>query len=184
VVVELPVPGEPVNPLLLENESIRELFLVDGDNLLQLTNFRRSDTNLGAQTLPSGKERILFVASADPFGANSRDQCQIFSIDRLGGDLRQLTFFAPGVQSRSGCFYYRPPGCTTSIVAIDPDSSAVVMYSSCDPVGTNPFGGQVFAMRLDGSGMQQLTETSGLVLNPDGSVFGQLPGPVAYGPQG
>jgi hypothetical protein len=47
-------------------------------------------------------------------------------------------------------------------------------------LGTNPNGGQVFAMRPDGSRLRQLTDTRGLVVGADGSVTANLPGPWAY----
>jgi hypothetical protein len=55
-----------------------------------------------------------------------------------------------------------------------------VFYSSCDPLGTNPNGGQAFAMCPDGTGLQQLTHTRGMVNEPDGSVSVELPGPFAF----
>jgi hypothetical protein len=56
--------------------------------------------------------------------------------------------------------------------------------SSCDPVGGNPFGDQIFAMRPDGSGLRQLTATRGLTTDPDGTVHVELPGPFAYARRG
>ena len=58
-------------------------------DLLQLTNFRRIDTRDGGVDVDS--QHVYFSASADPRGTNSSENCQIFSIDRLGTDLRQLT---------------------------------------------------------------------------------------------
>jgi len=37
-------------------------------------------------------------------------------------------------------------------------------------------------MRPDGSGLRQLTHTRGLLIQPGGTVIGELPGPMAYGP--
>ena len=48
----------------------------------------------------------------------------------------------------------------------DSKTRTVVFYSSCDPLGTNPFGGQLFAMRPDGSDLRQLTHTRGVVTTP------------------
>jgi hypothetical protein len=33
-------------------------------------------------------------------------------------------------------------------------TKAVVFQSSCDPLGANHYGGQLFAMRADGSGLR------------------------------
>jgi hypothetical protein len=41
---------------------------------------------------------------------------------------------------------------------------------ACDPLGSNPYGVQMFAMRPDGSGLRQLTAARGLVGEADGTV--------------
>jgi len=55
-----------------------------------------------------------------------------------------------------------------------------VFESSCDPLDANPDGGQLFAMRLDGRGLRQLTDAAGITSYPDGSLRIELPGPFAY----
>jgi WD40-like Beta Propeller Repeat len=72
----LSVPGAPVNRL---NDPrwrfpIAEVFLQDGKNLVQLTNFRRVDTFLGF--LNPTRTRAFFLASADPLGTNPDGYCQ------------------------------------------------------------------------------------------------------------
>ena len=48
--------------------------------------------------------------------------------------------------------------------------------------GTNPNGSQVFTMRWNGSGLQQVTHTRGTTTAADGSVVEvEIPGPVAHG---
>jgi len=54
-----------------------------------------------------------------------------------------------------------------------------VFHSGCDPFGTNPTGGQAFAMRPDGRGLRQLTFARGMVEGADGSLSVELPGPFA-----
>lgn len=49
----------------------------------------------------------------------------------------------------------------------DTQTDDLLFYSSCDPFGTPPYGGQIFAMHLDGTGLRQLTDTQGYI--PDGS---------------
>ena len=39
---------------------------------------------------------------------------------------------------------------------------------------------QIFAIRPDGSGLRQLTDTGGVTTNPDGGVRVEVPGPYAY----
>jgi hypothetical protein len=54
--------------------------------------------------------------------------------------------------------------------AQDPETDALVFDTTCDPLGTNPYGIQMFAMRPDGSGLRQLTDARGLVREADGTV--------------
>ena len=85
------VPGMPLNPLPGITTDIREVFITDGANVLQLTNFQRTDTAT-YEILSVDGERVFFTASVDPpLGTNPLEVCQIFSVDALGADLRQLT---------------------------------------------------------------------------------------------
>ena len=59
-------------------------------------------------------------------------------------------------------------------------TGTVLFASSCDPVGGNPFGDQLFAMRPDGTGLRQLTNARGMTTDPDGTVHVELPGPEVY----
>jgi hypothetical protein len=63
---------------------------------------------------------------------------------------------------------------------VDRVTGTVLFGSSCDPVGANPFGEQLFAMRLDGSGLRQLTATRGMTTDSDGTVRVEMVGPFAY----
>jgi len=178
------VPGEPTNDPPLDLPGIREIFVVDeGKNILQLTNFGRQDT-LSA-VVDVDREHVYFNASADPLGTNPSLNCQIFSIDRLGANLRQLTNFHEIEHSVQGCLFAalgRGCGVYFPLVGQDPRSRTLVLYSDCDPLGTNPNGAQIFAMQPDGSGLRQLTDSRGLVFESDGTIIGELPGPWAYGP--
>jgi hypothetical protein len=159
-----------------------EVFLLDHANLLQLTHFHRQDTSRA--TVDVDGERVFFIASANPpesGGGNPSENCQIFSIDRLGTNLRQLTDFNPEGHSALGCTFGGgpPPGCNIEPGRQDPVTRALVFPSSCDPFGMNPNGEQVFAMHPDGSGLQQLTDTRGITTEADGTVDVELPGPFA-----
>jgi hypothetical protein len=165
----------------------REAFLVDGKNLVQLTNFHRSDTipgGLGGAGL-FVRGRMLLLATANDTGENPHELCQLFSIDTLGtpSSLRQLTHlpFDGRPSSSLGCVY-EPPGCgiVTLSTAADGPTGTVLFSASCDPVGANPFGDQIFAMRPDGTGLRQLTNARGMTIDPDGTVHVELPGPFAY----
>jgi hypothetical protein len=168
---------------------------------LQLTRFDRVDTGhpaaaVSAQAfLSADGQRVFFTASADPEGKNPTETCQLFSIDSLGADLQQLTLFRTDPHSEYGCNSYvaAQGGCFIAAVNADRASSqdavlgTLVFYSSCDPFGTTPNGGQLYAMKPDGmepdgSGLRQLTSARGMVIAADGSVDVELPGPHAYGP--
>ncbi len=173
------LPGEPVNNPGTRG-GIVEVFAVEGDDLLQLTNFHRSDTS--TPLLSPDRQRIFFVASADPFGTNPTTNCQIFSVDRIGADLRQLTSFSQDGTSENGCFFGPPPGCAVAFLGQDAQTHTLVTYSSCDPFGSNPYGSQIFAIRPDGSGLRQLTRLRGVVVAED-SITVELPGPFAFSVQ-
>ena len=179
----LNVPGTPVNPVPGLEFPIAEVFLQDGRNLVQLTNFHRTDTFIGFPT----PGRAFFLASADPVGLNKGGFCQIFSVNTRGRDLRQVTRLdarrcGPLPPARNvGCFhtvgigygYYR-------VIFQDAATKAVVFDSACDPLGANQRGYQLFAIRPDGDGLRQLTDASGYKFNPDGSFRAEHAGPFAY----
>jgi len=170
----------PVNSVF--GGAVTELFVSDGKNLLQLTNFGRVDTGVA---LSFARGRVFFIASANlPPGENPAGICQIFSINTHGGGLRQLTHLPPdGRAPDAGCLNEGPGVCTIdrdSGVVTDRVTGTVLFGSSCDPVGRNPSGGQLFAMRGDGSGLRQLTVTRGMTIDPDGTVHAENPGPFAY----
>jgi len=77
---------------------------------------------------------------------------------------------------------YAPPGCgiVNISTAADRFSGTLLFSSSCDPVGANPFGSQIFAMRPDGTGLRQLTNARGMTTDSDGSIRVELAGPFAY----
>jgi hypothetical protein len=82
---------------------VLELFLVDGKNLVQLTNFRRADTHISGVENLVARGRVFFVASADPLRENPDGVCQLFSINERGGDLRQLTHLPSDGRAPLGC---------------------------------------------------------------------------------
>src|SRR5262249_41451174 len=127
-----------------------------------------------------------FSASANtPFVAsNPSESCQLFSIDRTGADVRQLTTFSEVTQAESslGCLFTHGPGCAFALVAQDANTRRLIFYSNCDLLGTKVLGAQIFAMSRDGTDIEQLTDARGLVNQSDGTVLGELPGPQAYGP--
>jgi cysteine-rich repeat protein len=159
-----------------------ELFLREGKNLVQLTNFGRGDTGSALASIARG--RVFFAASANPVGENPAEICQVFSVNTRGGDLRQLTRLPSDGRPNFGCLN----GPATKMCTIDRDHGVVadqvtgtlLFSSSCDPVGRNPFGDQLFAMRPDGSGLRQLTAARGRDILPDGTLRFEIVGPFAY----
>ena len=176
--------------------AILEVFVVDGDNLLQLTNFGLDDT-LFALTSADG-QRVIFNSSADPCvdgsypkcsASNPNRNCQLFSIDRTGGDLRQLTAFEDTVADpklqQMGCTYnaWRVDrrGCSADFFFEDLQTETFVFHSSCNPFGPPSFvGAQIYAMRPDGSGLRALTALRGIFTDSDGFLATELPLPVGY----
>lgn len=102
-VLDLSLPGTPVNGRPGEPATHNEVFVLAGKTLLQLTNFNRNDTL--SEILTADRRRAVFRASADPLGTNGSENCQLFSIDTLGAHLRQLTHFRDGEQEHA------PNGC-------------------------------------------------------------------------
>lgn len=187
IVGSAPVAGEPENPF--GDNPVRELFVSDARNLLQLTAFHRTDTSITVPLVSTDRRRVFFTASADPAGTNTAHACQIFSIGPLGEDLRQLTAFTLPAPSDLGCWATRQAdGCRTDFgfaerQAQDAQTGTLIFNSSCNPLGqANPDSEQIFAMRPDGSGMRQVTHARGLGTAADGSVEADLPGPWGYGP--
>ena len=81
--------------------AVAEVFLLDGKKLVQLTNFRRDDTDQTGGFIARG--RALFGASANPLGENPDEICQLFSIDTFGVHLRQLTHLPWDGRPPTGC---------------------------------------------------------------------------------
>jgi hypothetical protein len=187
------VAGGGTNLINLESSdgTYQEIFIIDGKRLLQLTDFRRQDTSRVFLT-PDGR-RAFLRASADPLGTNPSGTCQLFSIDTLGAHLRQVTHFREGEPFAAGqespnssnfCDSWGAlpalPGCSIGEAYQDPVTRTAVFYSSCNPFGTNPYGGQVFAIQPDGSQLRQLTSARGRVIEDNGEFTVELPGPITY----
>ena len=175
-------------PVIVDGSAVLDVFLLDGDNLVQLTAFGRTD--ITDAVLSADGRRVFFNASADACaegkyntctGSNPFRNCQIFSVDRTGGDLRQLTAFDEGGISTLGCYYdARGQGCAANLLAQDPHTGTLVFYSNCNPFGVSGFrGSQIYAMRPNGTGLRQLTATRGR-FSDNGFDAIELPGQLAY----
>ncbi len=176
-VVVLPLPGQTAGPDGLPLAGPAELFLLDGKRVLQLTNFGFGNT-VG---FLSGR-RIFAVTPADPLGTNPLGRGQIFSMNQVGGDLRQLTCFDHPGRQDPDC---RPGGGTCSVnndfATRDPVTGSLLFVGNCDPSFRSQ---QLFAARGDGTGLRQLTAFRGMEVTPEGAVVVELPGPIAYSGDG
>jgi hypothetical protein len=182
IVSQFVVTGARVNIVTVHfpDRGVNELLRIDGDNVLQLTNFGRGDTGAGGSAGHIYRGRAIFLASANPTGENPAEICQIFSVDTLARHPpRQLTHLPSDARGSAGC-RSSETACDIANVFLDRITGTVLFLSSCDPVGGNPFGDQLFAMRPDGTGLRQLTAARGMTTDPDGTVHVELPGPVAY----
>jgi hypothetical protein len=201
-VVPKAVPGAPLEPDARITEAanvayrgvedgIAEVYVAarkdparpeSAEEVLQLTSFGRPDTGL-ARHLDADEQTVVFFASADPFGTNPLENCQLFSIDTLGGNLRQLTQWNEGEHSPRGCTGAGgiAPDCLVEGFEVEPrpGPDTVIFETSCDQFGKNLNSG-LFAMRTDGTGLRRLTHTRGAEFYPDGTVSVELAGTWNY----
>lgn len=175
--------GSATGPPIFKGLLPLELFAFDGSNLLQLTNFGRADTGLNGSLVGPDGEHVFFTASANFGTNNSSENCQIFSVDRLGSDLRQLTDFHTTEHSVVGCSSYPSiQACAPFLYAQDAINGTLVFSSGCDLSETHRSSSQIFSVRPDGSGLRQLTTLRGTFTDAEGFFHAELPGPAAYGP--
>jgi hypothetical protein len=166
----LPGTAENAHPELGLNDVL-ELFVQSKDDVVQVTRLDRIDTFPGALTRDG--RRALFDASTNRLGTNPQQTCQMFSVDTLGGDLQQLTFF--DACDDLGCI-----GDALAPVAYDLERDVIVLESYCDLTGHGAFGDQIYTTRLDGSDLRQVSSARRVVTEADGSVSVELPGYLTY----
>lgn len=127
-----------------------ELFVLDRSNgqITQLTNDPAPNSgSVSAVAIAGSGNRIAFVANTDPLGTNPNNLDQLFTIDRTGGNLLQITSFATAA-SFGG-------------LSISDDGTRIAFSASADPTGGNAdLGSEVFAIAYDGTGLRQLTTTA------------------------
>jgi hypothetical protein len=184
--IRLSLSGTPVKHRPAGDGPITEVFVRDGENLRQLTNFRCQDGRV-PQHRPDA--RVL-----PGLGRPARYQPQRKLPAVLHWHSRWRQIAAPGDPLHLAGPYHRAGmrRCRLGVSGL-PDrkrvlpcgpsisvTKAIVFESTCDRFHVNPFGDQLFAMRPDGGGLRQLTDASGMTTNPDGSFRVELPGPYAY----
>jgi len=102
--------------------------------------------------------RVAFVSSSDPLGANPSKLTQLFIIGSDGRGLAQLTH-----STEAGRFLG---------VAISDDAERLVFSCDSDLTGENPDGlAQVFRVDADGSGLEQLAEGAEPDISGNGSTI-------------
>ncbi|MCU0224581.1 MAG: hypothetical protein MUF27_11030 [Acidobacteria bacterium] len=125
-----------------------ELFVMrrDGTGIVQLTNDPSPVAgSVGTVVIAGNGLKILFSANLDPFGTNPQNRTQLFSINRDGSGLKQLTAFATGGIGK---------------FSISDDGTKIAFGYDGDPLGANAdLGGEIFAMDGDGTNLRQLTTT-------------------------
>ena len=139
----------------------RELYAVDGDgsNLRQLTSATAGYSECDLAQISADGSVVVFHSTADLVGGGGPGESGIFKINPDGSGLVQLTNADTAV--------YAP--------RVDDSGQWVVFHSAWDPFGTNADGSrEVFRVRTDGSGLEQLTETSASSTYPDISGDGSL----------
>jgi len=184
VSVSTDVPGDAVNVVLPPIwESVWEVFAMDGTNVLQLTDFRRSDTSPIPPFFSPRDQRVYFTASADPLGSNPSHDCQMFSMQPVTRDLRQVTLVHGGGDPIAGCAFgvgVGADGCASGFAMggtppQNPATGTIYFWSQCDPLGLNPNGQNLFAIQPDGTGLHQVTNARGFVRGADRTVEVEMP---------
>jgi Tol biopolymer transport system component len=138
----------PADPFGTNLDHGPELFVVaeDGTGLAQLTSEPAPDGGSVSQVLiAGGGNPVLFVANTDPLGTNAANSAQLFSIQRDGTALTQLTTFVDD---------------SLSSISVSDDGLRIVLVHNGDPLATNPdLGPELFAIDGDGMNLRQLTTT-------------------------
>lgn len=159
-------------------DGSEEIFAIgaDGSGLVQLTSAPTgSSTNPAAATDGSV---VVFDSDADLTGANVDASREIFTVDRSGTGVVQLTDGVAGTSSR------RP--------RVDAAGTWAVFESNADLDGGNPDGSyEVWRIRTDGSGLERLTGdplhgSGGADISADGTAitFETASDPLGSNPEG
>jgi Tol biopolymer transport system component len=128
-----------------------QIFVIhtDGTGLRQLT---QAEGRL--PSLSGDGALVAFVSAGDPLGENPQHRQQLFLMRTDGTGLQQLTHATSGdVGSLSA----------VSGPALSAEGTMVAFTATADLTGGNPDGSEeLFVVRSDGSGLRQLTVSSGV----------------------
>lgn len=142
-----------------------ELFTMarDGTSLTQVTNDPGPNAGAVVMTMMAGGgTKVAFASSSDPLASNPTHAQQIFLVNRNGTGLTQVTSFS------DADFTY---------LSVSDDATKIAFSSDANPFGTNADGNyDLFAINGDGTGLRQLTQTTGADVYEDSIVWVQLAG--------
>jgi Tol biopolymer transport system component len=141
-------PGDPVGQ---NHDRNVEVFVAlrDGTGLRQLT--QSTSGSSGSAVICGNGSKVVFTSVADLTGGNADHSQEIFVIGWDGTGLRQLTS--------------TPGSCGSP--HISDDGTRVVFTSSLDLTGGNAdLSSEVFAINADGTGLRQLTSSTGSSVAP------------------
>jgi len=134
------------NPTGGNHDGNVEIFVSfrDGTGIRQLTH--ATEGSSGTPVLCGNGSRIAFTSVANLTGGNADHSQELFVVDWDGAGLRQLT----NAQGDSDSPH------------ISDDGTKIVFTTEQNPLGTNPdLATEVFAINADGTGLRQLTNSSG-----------------------
>ncbi len=127
-----------------------ELFVMqsNGTQLSQLTNDPAVNAgSVSSATIAGNGLKIAFVANTNPLGTNPAQRPQLFTINRDGSGLAQLTSVTTG--SLGG-------------VSISDDGTRITFTHNANLTGGNAdLSTELFAINGDGTGLRQLTNLTG-----------------------
>ena len=131
------------------SDNSREVYIVnaDGSGLAQLSD--DPDRNSREASITTDGQKIMFRSLADPLGTNPNHYTQFFTVNSDGSNLQQVTLFDFETYA-SGM--------------ISGDGTKIVFTSAGDVMGTGTNtdnSNEIFVINADGSGQNQLTDSSG-----------------------
>jgi Tol biopolymer transport system component len=143
------------NPVGQNPDGSLEAFLAsrDGTTIRQLTNRSSFSAPNPRPVLTGSANRVLFVDTGNPLGANPAGLEQLFVIDASGSNLRQLTTVADPAKSFCAPFVPYPP-----THSVDDAGRHAVFTHNGNLTGANPSGKcQLYRIGTDGSLLAQIT---------------------------
>jgi Tol biopolymer transport system component len=150
------------------------VMLSDGSQILQLSN----DSALNAYSVLSlaisgSGNRVAFVANTNPLGTNNDHLQQLFSINRDGTNLKQVTNITFGMSLATPGFFD---------ISISDDGNKIAFTNQMNLTGGNlDSTWEVFGVNSDGTNLHQITGSAFHATHPSVSGDGTK---VAYETQG